>query len=195
VISINLSVDWQKLIRAFGNLPAPASRPVLVVVSGLPGTGKTTFARKLAEQVPVVHLESDMIRKLVYPYPTYSSEESASLFTLIHRVIEYLLNRKIPVLLDATNLREQNRQVLYDIAEKNNAGLILVFITAPPDVVRQRMLRRQERGDTCSDADWQIYLAMAATVDPIQRKHYIVDTSQDYQPVLNEIIHSIRMYI
>ena len=45
-------------------IPPPAlGQPVLVVLCGLPGTGKTTLARRLADALPAVIIESDRVRQ------------------------------------------------------------------------------------------------------------------------------------
>jgi hypothetical protein len=120
------------------------AKPTLVAVSGLPGTGKSYFSTKLAERLPFVILESDALRKILFPRPTYSAEESAWLFRVVHRLIERLLRRGIPVILDATNLSERHREYLYSIAEHLNVKLILVRVEAPPGLVAGRLHQRQE---------------------------------------------------
>ena len=64
-----LSQDLAKLRESLGPLPEAVPNPGFVVVSGLPGTGKTFFCRKLAERQPFCILESDAIRKVLFPSP------------------------------------------------------------------------------------------------------------------------------
>ena len=52
------------------------ARPVMVVVSGLPGSGKSHFSRRLAEQVGLFTLESDVLRTALFPSPSYTRSES-----------------------------------------------------------------------------------------------------------------------
>ena len=78
--------------------------PVLVVVSGLPGTGKSHFSSRLVEQVPLLVLESANLRQVLFPELTYSTVESARLFEACHQLMANLLEEGVPILLDATNL-------------------------------------------------------------------------------------------
>ena len=94
----------QRLTDGLGELPEPVVRPPFVVVSGLPGTGKSYFCAKLAERLPFVILESDALRKALFSPPSYSPEERARLFRALHLLIERLLKGGIPLILDATNL-------------------------------------------------------------------------------------------
>ncbi len=184
--------DIQLLAESLGQgqLPEPLVEPVLIVVSGLPGTGKSHFCKKLAERLPFFILESDALRKIIFPMPTYTSQESSQLFQTIHHFAEELLKKGIPLILDATNLLESFREHLYNIAERFNAKLILVRVEAPPDLVHERLKARIEGkipGDK-SDADWAVYQKMKPSVQKIHRNHYAVDTSQDITPVLNKIV-------
>ena len=182
--------DAQLLAGSLGHLPEPEIEPTFIVASGLPGTGKSHFCRKLAERLPLLILESDALRKTLFPEPSYTPEESSHLFRATHQLIEGLLDRGIPLALDATNLSENHRERLYNIAERVNARLILVRVEAPPDLAQQRLKARAEEKnpEDKSDADWTIYQQMKPVVQKIQRRHYAVDTSRDITPVLDKIV-------
>ena len=85
-----LIADAHRLAGSFTNLPEAEARPTIIVVSGLPGTGKSYFCRRLAERLPFLILESDTLRKQLFQAPTYSAEESAYLFRAIYQLIEDL---------------------------------------------------------------------------------------------------------
>ena len=186
--------DSQQLAAGLGQMPEPEIKPTFIVVSGLPGTGKTHFSKKLAERLPFLILESDGLRKLLFPAPAYTALESSRLFQAIHQLIKELLNKGIPIILDATNLSEQHRERLYNIAEQLNAKLILVSVEAPPAVVRERLKSRtsQRNPDDNSDADWSIYQMMEAKSQRINRRHYTIDTSRDITPSLDKIVREAK---
>ncbi len=186
--------DAQRLSESLGQLPDPVLKPAFIVVSGLPGTGKSYFGSKLAERLPFIILESDALRKTLFSSPTYSSPESSRLFQAIHHLIEALLRRGIPLILDATNLSEQYRERLYNIADRLNVKLILVRVEAPPDVVYERLKARSEgmNSKSASDADWTVFQKMQSTVQKIRRNHYAADTSRDITPVLDKIVREVN---
>jgi len=186
--------DVQKLKQGLGELPEPVANPVFVIVSGLPGTGKSHFSRKLAEQLPSVILESDTLRKRLYPSPTYSAQESHRLFNVCHRLIEELLDSGITAILDATNLVEQHRERLYLISQRLKVKQIIVRVEAPRNLVLKRLQGRSrgiDRGDN-SDADSGVYQRMRARAERIRRNHFVVDTSRDITPVVNKIVRAAR---
>jgi predicted kinase len=189
-----LTSDVERLLGDFSKLPEPVVRPAFIAVSGLPGTGKTYFCTKLAERLPFVILESDALRKMLFPRPSYSPEESARLFQVLHQLIERLLKKGISLILDATNLSEHNRERLYNIGDRLGVKFILVRVEAPPEVVHARLRSRAEgvspQGN--SDADWSVYQKMKPSLERIRRNHYAVDTSRDITPVLEKIVREVR---
>jgi len=187
-----LAADVERLAESLGQLPEPVAKPAFVVVSGLPGTGKSYFSGKLAERLPFVILESDALRKVLFSSPSYSPKESSHLFRAVHLLIERLLKKGISLILDATNLSERRREHLYSIADHLDVKLILVRVEAPPQVVWGRLETRPKDSESKSDADWLIYQRMKSSVDKIQRKHYAVDTSRDVTPVLDKIVKEMK---
>lgn len=187
-----LASDIEQLANSLGQLPEPVVKPPFIVVSGLPGTGKSYLCHKLAERLNFIILESDRLRRVLFPAPRYDATESSRLFQAIHILIERLLKRGIPLILDATNLSERYRERLYHIADHLDVKLILVRVEAPPDVVRERLKARQQDQRSKSDADWGVYQKMRSSVEKMWRNHYAVDTSRDITPVLDKIIRAAR---
>ena len=183
--------DIERLIGRLGQLPEPVARPVLVAVSGLPGTGKSYFCGKLAERLPLAILESDALRKVLFSPPDYSLKESSRLFRAVHRLIEVLLKKGISLILDATNLSERHREYLSSIADRLGVKLVLVRVEALSWVVHKRLKDRRENLGSKSNADWVIYQRMKPSVQKIRRHHYAVDTSRDITPVLDKIVREV----
>jgi predicted kinase len=96
--------------------------------------------------------------------------------------------------LDATNLREEHRRPLYDMAERHGARLVLVHLDAPPEVVRQRLARRRQAatpGDW-SDAGPEVYERMREALEPIGRPHLRVDTTGDVTEMVEQVLRAMK---
>ena len=191
--------DAESLYQGLGNLPTPSEYPALVLLSGLPGSGKSHFCRELVKVVPsLVVLESDALREILFPDPTHGQSENARLFPALHRLLERLLRIGHQVAVDATNLRRRNRRMLYDIAERVGAPLLIIETTAPEGVIRQRLSRREadiaaaRRTDDISTAGNDVYDRMIPSAQPIRRDHITVDTSQDITPVVQQVAAELR---
>ena len=189
-----LAEDVRKLSESLGQLPEPTVNPAFIVVSGLPGSGKSYFCRRLSQRLPYPILESDALRKVLFTSPDYSLGESNRLFRVCHLLIEELLRKGIPLIFDATNLIERHREHLYHIADIVGAKLIIVRVEAPPELVRQRLHDRLSPADRedKSEADWEVYQKMKASVQHIRRNHFAVDTSRDITPVIAKIVRQVN---
>ena len=94
------------------------------------------------------------------------------------------------MIFDATNLTERNRRPIYAIARKCGAPFAIAIVTAPSEIVRQR-LREREAGldpETWSDAGWDIHFRMAPAWQPVKRPHISVDTSKDISYALQQVL-------
>ncbi len=188
----SLCEDIEKLRRSLNDLPEPQVGSRLIVVSGLPGTGKSFFCRKVAEKLPFLILTSDTLRKVLFPTPRHNEQENKRLFSACHVLVEELLTKGIPVIFDATNLLEHHREYLYRAAERAGARLILVWVEASPEVVRQRLLARERTAvpECDSEAGWDVYNKMKPRRERISRNHLVVDTSQDITAAVDKIVRA-----
>ena len=186
-----LVADTDRLFESLKELPLPVAEPVLVLASGLPGTGKSFLCRRLVESLPAIILESDSLRRLLFLQPDYSQLESTRLFKAIRLLAERLLRRGFCIIIDATNLSENHREYFYSITEHLDVKLVVISVEAPPSLVRKRLAERLGNMGERSEADWAVHLKMKPTVEKIARKHYVVDTSRDITPVIEKIMREI----
>lgn len=180
--------------KRLANTSETTVHPVLIMISGLPGTGKSYLARKLVERLPFVVIETDFVRKTLFPKPTYTVQESGWVHGTCHDLIRRLLTRGVRVIFDATNLIEYQREMIYHLAEKAGARLMIVKTIAPEEVVRERLKRRREEltPQDVSDADWRVYKRMSSRQQKIGRSHLVIDTSGDIDEAVNKILHIMR---
>ncbi|MCL0059393.1 ATP-binding protein [Dehalococcoidia bacterium] len=187
--------DVSRLKESLPELPEPVAKPFLIVLSGLPGTGKSYISRKLAERLPCVILSSDTMRRALFPSPVFNAGENQRLFAAMHILIEDLLRKNVAILLDATNLVERHRERLYCIIDRLRLKIIILRVEAPPEVVQERLQARMAMDNTSpdsSDADFGVYLRMKTNKQRIRRQHFAVDTSRDIAPVIEKIVRELR---
>lgn len=88
--------------------------------------------------------------------------------------------------------------MLYAIAERIGAPLLIIETTAPEDVIRDRLAQRAatlksgRQTDDRSTADIGVYTRMQQSAQPIRRDHITIDTSQDIAPALQRIAAELR---
>ncbi|TAN39641.1 MAG: hypothetical protein EPN25_10710 [Nitrospirae bacterium] len=174
------------------------SRPRLILVGGLPGTGKSTVARIVANRLGADHINSDVIRKelaglepgIAAPAPFKSGIYSAGVTKLTYDELfaqaEQSLVAGRSMVLDATFSLEKWRRQARSLARRLKAIVIMVECHCPAKVVRARIDARQVSGDV-SDAGWEIYKALKRNYERPDAKTIRVDTTQSLEKGLAKI--------
>lgn len=120
-------------------------QPVLILLYGFPGAGKTYFARQFTESVHVAHLEQDRIRHELFGQPRYSKQENAAL----NRIMEYMagefLASGISVVYDMNAMRLSQRKALRELARQNKAQTVVVWFQVDADTAFIRNQKRDRR--------------------------------------------------
>jgi predicted kinase len=139
-------------------------------------------------------IQTDAVRKELFPRPAYTSEEAATVYGACHRRIAAALAEGRCVVFDGTNLREKRRRTLYQMAERAQAPALIVVAYASEETIRQRLRFRAAGGDPTdqSDADWQIYLRMRRDTEPVPRPHIVVNTAAGPGPVIRLLQRHLR---
>ncbi len=135
--------------------------PLLVLMSGYSGSGKSHVARHLAPVLGAVRVRSDVERKRLHglepsdarPAPPgeglYSEAATESTYARLEEIARAALGAGVPVILDAAFLGAQRRRHFLGVARACGAVPVILRCHAPPDVLRERIAARQ--GDA-SDA-------------------------------------------
>ncbi len=110
-----------------------------VWITGLPASGKSTLARALAEELAgrgtrVCILESDALRKILTPAPTYEEEERDTFYGAVAHFAGILAAHGVPVVIDATG----NRRAYRDRARERIPSFLEVYVECPLPVCLSR---------------------------------------------------------
>ena len=175
-------------LLALATLEGPAERPGLVLVGGLPGTGKSTLARGLAGAAGFAVIRSDVVRKGLaglgpdesaaagFGEGIYAPEWTERTYAACLERADALLFEGRRVVVDASFGRAEHRERFRSLAARRGVPFVLLTCEAAEDVVRRRLAGRA--GDA-SDADRAIYRRAAASREPIgsAEAHEPIDTS------------------
>ena len=155
----------------------------LVVVCGLPGTGKTTVAREITERIDARLLRTDVVRKDLFDDPAYTEAETEAVYAeLFDRATAALADES--VVLDATFRTEAFRTGAREAARSVDAAFRLVSVECADEVVRERI---HARSDDASDADVAVYEQFRKTYDPVQDADLVVDNSGELAATFGQL--------
>lgn len=121
------------------------NKPVLIMMYGFPGAGKTYFARQLSSSLQAVHVSEDRIRGELFEKPRYDKEENEVVQHLTHYMAEEFINAGVSVIYDANLVRSQQRRQLRDLAKRTHAKPILLWFQVDHDTAFTRIMKRDKR--------------------------------------------------
>jgi predicted kinase len=121
------------------------TKPLLILLYGFPGAGKTYFARQLCEQLQVAHVQGDRIRSELFDQPRYDKEENAVVNQLMDYMTEEFLSAGLSVVYDANAMRFAQRHSLREMARKHKAQPMLVWLQIDPESAYMRIAKRDRR--------------------------------------------------
>lgn len=155
---------------------------MLVAMAGLPGTGKTTLARRLAAELAGVVLGKDEARAALFPPPVrdYSAEQDDLAMAAVYSAAAYI--RRVfpdtPVILDGRTFRKayQVRDLLA-LGRTVGEGPRVIECVCADDVVRGRLEHDLAEGlHPARNRTFELYLAVKARAEPIAAPHLTLDT-------------------
>ncbi|HKE72481.1 MAG TPA: AAA family ATPase, partial [Acidimicrobiales bacterium] len=150
----------------------------LVLVGGLPGTGKSTLATGLGEALGATVLRSDELRKELAGLPAdrpapapfgeglYRPEQTGATYAEMLARAGTALALGESVVLDASWVDERRRAEARALAADRCADTIEVRCAVASELAAERIRRRTARGGDASDATPEIAVALAAAEDP-----------------------------
>ncbi len=153
------------------------SGPTIVVIMGPIGSGKTTLARRLGEELGWHVLSSDVVRKTLAGLPPF--EPSPEWFRpwlyspvmtrrTYHQLWEsalQLVQTHAGAIVDATFARRELRELFRSRAARSGVRLLFIELSAPAEILRQRVLQRHGTS-TDSDAGIREFERLAPRYEP-----------------------------
>ncbi len=150
--------------------------PILLLTSGVSGSGKSWLSERLLERCGLIRLRSDVERKRLHQLPAsartesgpgeglYTPEISARTYRHLAQLSEQLLRAGLPVVVDAAFLDPYQRAEFHALAERLGVCFGLIACAAPRPVLEQRICARQESGGDPSEAGLEVLRAQLAKV-------------------------------
>jgi predicted kinase len=168
---------------------------MIVVMAGLPGTGKSTLARTLAQAGGGVVLDKDVIRSILFPpdYVEYSNEQDDFCQTLMLETAGYLIKRHpgLRIFLDGrTFSRKYQIDCVIEAAQRLNSEWRIVECVCAEETARLR-LDATRLSHPARNRSFELYRSIQAQFEPITSPKLVIDTDQP----LEECVAEARAYL
>jgi adenylylsulfate kinase len=154
---------------------------MLIAMAGLPATGKSTIAARLAHELDAVVLSKDQVRAALFQSVLdYSTTENSISMDAIFQAAAYI-RRTFPqraVIIDGrTFLRPKQVEDLLAMAASLGEIPWIIECVCSDGVARQRLERDLASGmHPAKNRDFTLYQAVKAETLPIQVPHLVLDT-------------------
>lgn len=165
--------------------------PTLYIFMGPPGAGKTTIASAIAAYTNARNICADEERHKLFPNPTHSFEESTELYQKLNAATDYLLEQGKSVVFDTNFNFYKDREYLREIAQKNDAHTVLVWITTPVELAKHRAVHSNEirNGYDYTMSEEQFDDIVAKFESPHKNETFIKIDGTDFDPnSLNQLL-------
>ncbi len=179
------------------------SRPRIWVICGMPASGKSTLAKALSLALNIRSINSDVVRKKIFPAPPtdpenmafekgmYSETATSQTYDTLLSLAEKEILKGNSVALDATFGREKYRKQVISLAAKLGAGIVFAECTVPDSILQERLIMRNGR-NTTSDARISHFQSFKNRFEPIQKietdRHLQVDAEASMDACLLKIL-------
>ena len=175
---------------------------MIIVLFGLPGTGKTTVREELSIHLDFHYFSTDELRRDVLTSSSgkLSYEDTAPLtwdeILMAYRIVCYaakpLLELNRNVLFDASFSSRVMRQYVIDLAKNTESNIYFLEIVCPEDMIKERLFRRLNEKTSESNAGWEVYKKVKTSFEPFEEDHFIIDTSKDFTFQIGKFLETVK---
>ncbi len=140
---------------------------MIIMVSGLPGSGKTFFSRHLQKELTAHYLSTDMIREELGKKGDYDPQTKQLVYERMVEKAEKHLQQGMDVIVDATFHKSSRRDLFRRLALKMGHELVVIEIKASEQTVWQRLAKSRKH----SEADYRVYQKIREESEPLSQPH------------------------
>lgn len=171
---------------------------MLVMMAGLPASGKSAVARPLAAALPGIILDKDRIRAALFPPEEieYSTEQNDFCMDVALQVARYILSRNPArvVFLDGRPFsRGYQREPVLRLAKELNQPLKIIECICSEKTARQRLEQAVSQAEhIAANRNYDLYLSVKAQFEPIEQPRLVVNTDNDLELCLQQCLDYLK---
>ena len=169
---------------------------MIIILAGLPGTGKSTLARELAQRIDATILDKDLIRAALFAPSDieYSTSQDDFVIGIMMQVAGYLVHRgpSRPIILDGRpfSRRYQLEQVIRFADQMQEPWRILECVCS--DETARARLEQSAHTHPAINRDFNLYLRVKQQFEEISFPKTVTDTDQPLEACVEEALVALR---
>jgi predicted kinase len=165
---------------------------MLLIMAGLPATGKTTLARAIARRVGGVVLDKDALRAALFPPEMieYSTTQDDFVVTLMLQAAAHLLDgepRRLVILDGRPFAREYQVEAVVRMAESHAWEWRVVECVAPEKTIKRR-LARSRLTHPAANRTFALYQKMKIAWEEIREEKIVVGTNAPLKKSVQQVL-------
>lgn len=150
---------------------------MLIVLSGLPGAGKTTIARELAQQLKAMHVRIDSIEQAIKNSGLIMEPMNDTGYRVGHAIAEDNLRAGLTVIADSVNPIQITRDRWLAAARDTEQKALEIEIKCSDPVEHQRRVEAR-KADLAGHRLPAWHEVTAIVYQPWNREHLVIDTAK-----------------
>ena len=126
-------------------------KPTLIIISGHPGTGKTTLSKKVSDKLNLPLIGMDAIKEVMWDTMghefdfEFSDKIGKTAFELVFHFIEAFLSKGISLVVEAHFSAERNNDRFNELKKKFNVNLVQIYCNCETEALRKRFKERMTK--------------------------------------------------
>lgn len=161
---------------------------MIVLVYGLPGTGKTFFARHLAQEIGAIHLNTDIVREKLDARRQYDDTTKQQVYNELYKQVMREMKSNRDVIVDGTFHKHIRREQIKKMAEENNKPVFVIEIKADEKTVKKRLKKTRKN----SEADFDVYKSLEQEFEKEEDDHLELWSNEIK---VGEMVNKAKQYI
>ncbi|MEK7621153.1 MAG: ATP-binding protein [Patescibacteria group bacterium] len=121
------------------------SKPLILIVVGLPGSGKSFFARQFSETFSAPSVSYDRLRFIMFPGQGFTKDEQSTIDQVANFEVDELLKTKKTFIVDGGGLTRVHRLEIRKKAQAKDYDTLLVWVQTDQNTAKYRSMKRSSR--------------------------------------------------
>ena len=162
---------------------------MIILVAGLPGSGKSYFASQLALKIDASYINSDLVRKALGTLGKYTFKDKLEVYSKMVSLAESSLRKGRPAIVDATFYLQSTRNMFIELARKYASVIHMIVVYADEGLIKQRLsLPRKD-----SEADFSVYKQVKTEFEGLKFPHLELESTDDnIETMLNRAVNYLE---